>query len=267
MHDLQRLQRQLAAEILGHAAAAPPPDDGLRAALRLPGGVDAESRLAVYRDGYPARIRDALRDVYPAIANICGDGDFARLVQRTLRARDLSRRALNDVGRELAPYLEDDPLAAALPFLPDLARLEWQVLRSFHSHDRSPLDAARFAAFDMDDWERVVLGFQPSAALLRSAWPILDLWETRDTPRAEIDVDLADRPQTVLVLRAGDDVACRLAGAAEGAVFDALRSGAPLGRAMEMLAELDDGDGADPGAMFSTWIAAGLVVSADLAGP
>lgn len=259
MPELCALQRQLAAEIL---AAVAPAASGLREHLRLPEGVDVETRLAVYRNGYPARLLDAMRDVFPAIANICGAPSFADLAGRYLQSRDLSRTALNEIGNEFPDYVAGDPLRDKLPFLPDLANLEWKVLRSFHACDRPPVDAARFAAWDLDDWDRAVLSFQPSVAVVRSSWPLCDLWTSRDTPRDEIDIDLIGRPQIVLVHRHGDDVDCTVLEPPAALLLGTLLDGATLGQAMEALATC--ADGVDPAAIFAGWLGDGLIASVDV---
>ena len=134
--SLSTVQRRLAADILRHAAGGDEAGGDLVAMLRLPDATDAETRLDVYRNGYPARILEALREAYPSTANICGEGSFANLTRRYLRGCDVSRSSLNDIGRQLPQHCGRDPLAAKLPFLADLARLEWAVLCAFHSHQQ-----------------------------------------------------------------------------------------------------------------------------------
>ncbi len=262
--SLKTLQRRLAAEILRHAAGAGEGDDVLVADLRVPPGVDSLTRLDVYREGYPARILEALREAYPAIANICGEGSFANLVRRYLRACDVSASSLNDIGRQLPAHCTRDPLAANLPFLADLARLEWAVLCAFHSRQRDPIDAASFSTWDMSDWERAIFSFQPSLAIVHSAWPIRDLWQSRQIPRTEIDIDLTDRPQSVLVRRSGYEVDCDLLPDAHAIVLESLLGGSTLATAMASLAECA-GSEEDPARMFATWLAAGAITAARLA--
>jgi len=232
--------------------------------LRVPPGVEARDRIAVYRDGYPARVLEALREAYPAIANICGEGSFANLTRRYLRDREVSRSSLNDIGRRLPDHCALDPLATGLPFLADLARLEWEVLRAFHSRDWAAVDPTVFAAWDMSDWERAVFTLQPSVSVVRSPWPIRDLWEARRTPRGEIDIDLTDRPQTVLVRRNADDVDCVALPTHEAEVLESLSGGATLAATLDALSE-SDAAAADIGPMFSSWLAAGMITAVRLA--
>ncbi len=262
MPSLRAVQQRLAAEIRGNAAGVPVPDDGFAGSLRLPPGVDAESRLAVYRNGYPARILEALEDAYPAIATICGDGSFTMLARRYLQKCDLSTTSLNGIGEHFPAYCARDELSNQLRFLSDLAQVEWAALRALHSTEQPPVDPTAFAAWDMEDWERVVLTLQPSTRLVRSAWPIHDLWQARDTPRDDIDIDLTDRAQDVLVYRRDYEVECRLLTPQESIALDSLLSGSTLGGTMEALADNDSKT--DTSQMFGQWLAAGLITSATL---
>jgi len=263
MSELRSLQQRLAAEILDAAAGRTPRSDDLAKDLRLPAGVDANTRLAVYRDGYPARIVDALRNVYPAIAKICGTGSFAALAQRYIRENDIEAVSLNQIGAQFPTHCERDPLMAELPFLADLAALEWSALCALHCAESPPIDPAVFGAWNMDDWERVVLRFQVSARVMRSRWPIHDLWAARDMPRDEIDIAIEARPQDVLIHRRGYEVECRLLHAAEAIALNVLLTAAPLGEAMQSVAEA--GADTDVAQMFASWLGAGLIVAARLA--
>jgi hypothetical protein len=264
--SLVELQRRMAAHIAAHAEDHQRRDATLEGWLSLPANVDPAERLRVYGNGYPARLLEALEDAFPAVAVILGKYELAQLAQRYFAAADLSRATLNDAGAQLPAHCRTDPIAARLPFLADLAELEWRVLCAFHAREAAAVDARSFAAWDMDDWERAVLRFQPSLAVIESRWPIYDLWNCRDTPRDQIDLDLVDRPQTVLVHRDGLDVACRVIDAGEAAALDSFLAGATLAETVERLAARD----AEPRAVmsdFAAWIGSGLITAVTLRDP
>jgi hypothetical protein len=142
--------------------------------------------------------------------------------------------------------------------LPDLAALEWRVVVAFHARERAPFDARPLAHWGLERWERARVVFQPSVALARSLWPILDLWELRETPIAEIDLEVDGRPQDVLVSRSGAAVLCELVEPAEAVVMAALLSGFRLGEALERLAAASE-EVADVSSWFAAWGGRGLI--------
>jgi hypothetical protein len=215
-------------------------------------------RLAAYRDGYPARVREALADVYPALEHLLGAGHFAALAERYLVAVRPATRNLNHAGRALPGYLDGDELTRPLPFLPDLARLEWAVACAFHAREVRPLDARAIAAIPAEAWERVQLRFQPAVAVITSTWPVLDLLRAVDVPREEIDLPVTGRPQHVLVLRRDLEVRCETIAPPQARALTALMAGTPLGT---VTAELDTAgvDAATVRSWFHGWMETGAV--------
>jgi hypothetical protein len=256
---LRELQRWLAARVLPPEQAAALGTEGaaLLGWLRLPEGAAPEERVAVYVNGYPARLHESLAETFPAVAHVLGPRAFDSLVHRYVAAVPLPSYNLNDAGAELARFLRSDEPSAGLPFQPDLAELEWRVAAAFHAREQEPADAASLAHWSLEEWERATLRFQPSVALVRSEWPILDVWNHRETPVEEIDVDLRDRPQHVLVFRSGFSVRCEELTRAEAAILAALLDGRSLAEVGALAAE--DGDSADASALFGTWMRNGLV--------
>jgi hypothetical protein len=222
----------------------------------------ARARLGAYVNGYPARLGEALAEAYPAVRIVVGDGTFCALVERYRPAVPVGIYSLSDVGVSLPSFLAGDELSARLPFLRDLAALEWAVLRAFHAFECERFDPASVAGWGLEIWERARLTFQPSVAVRCSAWPILDLWNLRDTSaeaRREIDVEIDGRPQSVLVSRRQLTVSCELVSPAKAILLAALLDGATLGQAAESLAETTE-EILDIGAWFAEWTAQGLVV-------
>jgi hypothetical protein len=216
------------------------------------------ARLRAYTGGYPARIGESLRESFPALAHVLGAGGFDALVRRYLPHAPAGIYNLNDVGGGLAAFLCTDVAGRELPFAPDLARLEWAVQRAFHAREKELLDPASTAGWTLEDWSAAVLELQPSVAVVRSSWPIRDVWAARDTPVEEIDIETEGRADRVLVHRAGYRVACESIDDDEANAIEALCRGVTLGEVAEDLAE----GGADPNAVarwFSLWSARGLI--------
>ena len=225
----------------------------------------AIERLRAYAGGYPARISEALAQDHPALAHVLGRRELSALVLRYLPHVPAGLRSLDDVGSALPAFLEADPATRDFPFAPDLARLEQAVRRAFHARELEPFDAAPLAGWTLEDWSAATLTFQPSVAVVRSAWPIHDLWRARDVPVEEIDIDLVERPDRVLVHRFGFQVVCESIAEVEAAALEALLGGASLGSTAEDLARRC-GDAGEIGRCFARWRALGLVVACGRAG-
>ncbi len=227
-------------------------DESLERLIDVHDGCAAE-RLAVYVNAYPARIGDALEEQFPALAHIVGIEAFAGLVHRYIEAVPLHSYNLNDAGAELPQFLGADRLTGWLPFLPDLAQLEWRVARAFHAREHTPADPSAFVDWSVEDWTGAVLRFQPWVALVCCGWPIREIWDARETPRADIDIDLSNRPDRVLVRRSGYTVLCESLDHTAARCLAALLEGQTLGRVTEALAA-NGSDPASVSASFARWM-------------
>ncbi len=258
--SLAELQRALAARILARETS------NLEAWIHLPPGTDAAARLAVHVHGYPARICESLREAYPALAQILGEGSFAALADRFTRATPAGPRNLNLVGETLPAFLASDRSSADLPFLSALAELEWAASRCFHAELLPAFDASECARWTLEEWGRAKLRFQPGLALVCAPWPLRELRETCRRERSEIDVDLVDRHDNVLIYRREYEVVVESIEDAEAQAVRSLRDRESLGDVAERLAD----GAADTGCVarfFSRWAFLGLVVSCETESP
>ncbi len=251
--------------------------------------IGSEERLAVYTGGYLARYEQALAEVYEALRHIVGREQFHQLSHAYAQRHPSHDYNLSFVGRELPNFLTTYSLSSDLPFLPDLARLEWQVCQAFHAFEQPPMDPSTLASLPLEEREKTRLVFQPSVSVVSSAWPhplsgaaesstahasvsqpranrqgvgwpILDLWAARTTPRENINIDLVNRPQHVLVFRQNLQVRCELLEPLQQPLLAALLGGATLGSACEAIA-VEAGHALPPiGEWFAHWARQGLIL-------
>lgn len=120
--------------------------------------------------------------------------------------------------------------AQAMPWLPDVARIERAWLDAYHAADALPLSPARLSAVTPDRLADLVFVPHPAARCLRSQYAAVTIFAANrdDAPVARID---ASTPEDALITRPEFDVTVRRLPPG-GAVFaDRLISGRPLGEA------------------------------------
>ncbi|MGE0454749.1 MAG: putative DNA-binding domain-containing protein [Vicinamibacteria bacterium] len=163
-------------------------------------------RWHVYTSGYLARLVEALEADYPALRRILGPGAFGSLAARYLRENPPTSHDIGRCGAGLPEFMADDTLTGSLPFLPDLARLEWALAEAFVAADDRPFGIEDLAAAGPEavaDWP---LALTRGTALLRSRWPLLELWRSRDLADDAVSIPLESAPRSLLVVREGFDV-------------------------------------------------------------
>lgn len=205
------------------------PADAEVAELVVPGRVSAAARLAVYRRNVLGNYTAVLRDVFPVLLRLVGEPFFDQLA-RAYATRTPSRSGdLHDFGDELGAFLETLPAVRDLPYLADVARLEWAVHRTFHARHALPLDAASLAAVPPERLPDLRFELHPAARLLRSPYPVLTIWRVNQPQwTGDQALDLGLGAEQVLVIRRALEVALEPLSAAEYAMLDALDAGRSL---------------------------------------
>ena len=239
------------------------------------GIVKGEERLAVYANGYLARIAESLKEVFEAIHHVTGSEKFLELCDAYARLFPSRNYNLNYAGRNFPQFLEATSLPQKFTFLPDLARLEWLIWEAFHAFDEAPLDSSRIQEISMEDWENCRIHFQPSVSLFDSKWTLLDLWVGRHPERSEGSrdpsvaprpqdnvLDALNHPQRLLIGRHGDQVRCEPLDQNQYRLLEGLLQGKTLGKVCEELADVEE-EHLPIAEWFSCWVQDGLILHLD----
>jgi hypothetical protein len=214
-------------------ASLPPP-----AGLQAWNGSDPAVRFAVYRNNVVHSLVAVLADTFPVVQQLVGDEFFGAMARLYVVDHPPTSPLMHRYGAGLPAWIADFEPATALPYLSDIARLEWARLCAFHTADAEPIPVPAIAAL-IQAPERlagVALVLHPSLAIVRSAHPIVSLWAAHQLGDAERDARLSQvamhRAEAALVFRdAADDALVIGLPDADAALAAAITTGAPLGAA------------------------------------
>lgn len=222
---LARLQAQFAAALAGEG------DGVVAASLQGDPGL-VSKRLDIYRRAIRAHCEAALRAAYPVVARLVGEGFFAEMARCHAAAFPPACGDLNRYGDSLPAFIASYPPAASLPWLGDVACLEWACHESAMAADVPGIDFAALAGIPDEGQPRLAFRLHPSVRRVRSAWPVLAIWDAnqpgRDgTPGREEGAD------EILVWRGSDRVRAGPLAPPEAAFVDALIVGLALEEAAD----------------------------------
>ena len=208
--------------------------DGDASAFVINEGLDPGERLGIYRNTSAGVLVTALQLAFPAVQHVVGP-EFFEGAARLFVAEAPPRSAwLDEYGADFPEFLARLAQAASVPYLPDLARLEWQVNLVLHAADAEPLELACLATLDEAELEDLRFEPHPAAQLLRCEFPADAVWHAvleRDDG-AMAAIDLADGPIWLLVQRTASGVDVVRLSKPEWRIAAALFSGQPLGAAL-----------------------------------
>ncbi|MDC7787089.1 DNA-binding domain-containing protein [Rhodoplanes sp. TEM] len=217
-----------------------------------------ERRFAVYRNNVTASLIEALRARFPATEQIVGEDFFAATARDFVRAHPPRSPLLMRYGDGFPAFLEHFPPAAGMPWLADVARLEAARTRAYHAADAVPLGPSDFAAIDPATLGTLRVALHPSAAIVRSPFPVVTIWAMNSGTAALGPVDF-DTPEDALVLRPHLDVTVTRLPPGAAAFLAALRADAAIADAA--VAALADDAGFDPTAALALLIGSGLATA------
>lgn len=216
-----------------------------------------ERRFGVYRNNVKASLAAALAARFPVVARLVGDEFFTAMALVFIERHPPRSPVLAEYGAAFATFLERFDPAASLPYLPDIARLEWARHVAFHSADTDPADLAQLAELPPEALGSVRIGLHPAMAVIASPWPIVSVWTT-NTYDATPEAPAADwTGETALVTRPHLDVLVQRLPPGTDLLVAALAREIALGAAADAVSRTQEGF--DLATALSTLFSAGAV--------
>ncbi len=208
-----------------------------RADEALPEGVTSHSaeaptrRFNVYRNNFYASLIDVLAGRYSVVQRLVGD-EFFRAMAKVYVEQEPPRSAMIlAYGGGFADFLDRFPPVADVPYLQDIARLEWARHTAYHAADATPLRAEDFAGVPAEQVANLTLSLHPSLSVVESAFPVVSIWETNmfDDDVRPVGADAG--AEAAMVVRPELRVEVRRLPPGAAAFIGAMRDGSTLGEA------------------------------------
>jgi len=166
MPDLASFQRDFASALTTDGQAAPP---------------FRSQAFAVYRNTSARGVVEALRASFPTVDMLVGEEMFTEVALDYRGVSPPAGPVLSDYGADFASYLGRQPWTCELPYLADVARLDWLWLETFLAPDAAAASPS--------------LRGNPGIALhpaTRFAWlatPAMTIWQAHRDPWTLTDLD------------------------------------------------------------------------------
>jgi hypothetical protein len=204
-------------------------------------GLTTEQRLNVYRNNTQLGLTEALRDGYQVVNKLVGEAFFNRMARDYIRLNPPKAGCLLYFGETFASFIKAYPPASTLPYLPDVARLEWFWHEAFHEADAKPLVLTGLAKVAAEQYGQLFFELHPSVRLLASDYPVLRIWQSnQDDYQGSKAIDLSEGCCQVLVFRPQWDVLMLALTKPELCFLAALQQGKNLSQAAEQALTQDN---------------------------
>jgi len=224
------------------------------AGITAPDPGEVAQRFKVYRNNVQHSLTRALAARFPVIERLVGAEFFTAMARVFIATSPPTDPVMLHWGASFAGFLEGFPPVAHLPFLGDVARLEYARGRACHAADADPVAPG---ALDVTHLEALRLALHPSVELFVASLPAVQIWQSHQTGATR--APLASGPDHALIARRPDfTVIVERVESGTFAVLSALHLGQTLG---------DAASKADPTPALTLLLRHGLIINADTGAP
>ena len=212
----------------------------------------ADRGLMAYRAHGHALAERCLAAAYPVVTQLVGEATMTSVARALWHAHPPAAGDIGEWSEALPAWLSACDDLRSVPYLPDVARVEWALHRAASAADAVP-DLPSLGRLAGEGADALCLAFAPGTALFDSPWPVADLINHHLSGQPPLDRLVADLHtpgrRHALVVREGWQVSVLSVGPAEAALTAALLAGRSLGEALDAAAL------ADPAPFdFSAWL-------------
>lgn len=162
----------------------------------------AAQRFAIYQNNLQENFTNALKIAYPVCFKVVGEPFFNAMVKAYIKKTPSYSPVLDCYGAEFSHFIGTYRPASSLPYLADIASLEWVWLQTFLSADQGLSNYTDFSNIDSQIVAELVFELPINATLFQSAYPILQIWEVNQPDFCGNDrVDLAQGGVKLMIWR------------------------------------------------------------------
>lgn len=196
MLSLRDLQTQFETDLFNGDAA--------KGAYILKDGISAKERIAIYRNNVFSNYRKTLSTVYPVVELLVGEQFFRQTADTYVNAYPSLSGDLNEYGANFPQFLAAYAPVSKLPYLPDVANLEWLIELVFHAADEMPKVLEKLVNVPEEKYGELHFLLNPASQLFQSNYPVANIWQVNQADWQEYSaVDLQLGGCELLILRKG----------------------------------------------------------------
>jgi hypothetical protein len=254
--NLQDLQHAFQAHVLQG-------DLAISRQVRSSGALDVAGRLGVYRHAYTARLVEALRESYPALASTTGDEAFAALARGYLADHPSATASIRWFGHALADHLDAIATDERGAMLADLARWEWTLAAAFDGADQAAVGLEAAGSIAAGDWPSLRFTLHPNLQRTTLSTNAIEFWRAAGDDSAYPAMPLRMPPMEWIAWRRDLVTSFRSLGFEEARALEAAGRGQTFGEICADLA-MRVGDDAAPlqaATFLKQWLLDGWLTS------
>jgi len=172
-------------------------------------GNQSQRRFDIYRNNRAMSLIEVLASTYPALVKLLGTEFFNAAARAFIDVTPPKQPVMAEYGHEFGAFIASLPNTEKLPFLTDVAAIEWHKLQAYHCEDIPVLLLTDLAEIEPEALMDSQLQTHPSLSCISSQWPVGSIWtictDTSGNAPPASSVDMS-QPETIIITRPQLDV-------------------------------------------------------------
>lgn len=214
------------------------PDEESPANLVDPSGAHAPKRFGVYRNNVVVSLIDNLASTFPACHSLVGEEFFRALAREYALNFPPSSPLMIYYGDEFSQFLNQFKPAQQVPFLADIADIEYKRVKSYHAADGQRFDPASIADLPQDALDSAKLKLHSSFYWSLSRFPAHQIYARAQAGKTLEGIDF-DEAEITLICRPEWDVQTQSISLDNKTALTALAAGFSLSTTVEIAQKSD----------------------------
>jgi hypothetical protein len=206
--------------------------------LQEPPKGSIEDRVAIYANGFYARLEEVLASDYPILATLLGEDKFSVLCEQYLEAYPSLYYSVNYIGHHFSQFLMETTPYNKSPYLAEIAAFEWAEYQALVAPDAPLLTPTDLHSVAIDLWPEMIFYLHPSCSMHIMHWNsmavIQSIQEDKTIPRAK----KLKNAQAVFIWRRGLDVSHCILEDKELIILQAIQQNASFAELCERLTDV-----------------------------
>ena len=174
--------------------------------------LSAEQRIGIYRGSVHGILTQALEQTFPVCKMLLGEKFFNAMCDVFIDQHPPSSPFFADFGATLASFLDTFEPAKPVPFVADMARLEWLRKQAWQTKLEPASDFTQLMETPEADYATLTFSLNPSLQLFQSNYRIDLLWNAHQlNNQTEIDAAVErvniNEPVKLAIWKLSDELA------------------------------------------------------------
>ncbi|MEM6988758.1 MAG: DNA-binding domain-containing protein [Pseudomonadota bacterium] len=167
--SLEHFQTQTTTALLDSHSDCPDAVAGSEQAART-------RRFNVYRNNRAVSLIENLQATYPAAEKLVGSEFFTAVARAYIDAHPPSSPVMAEFGAGFGAFMAALPTTQSIPYITDVARVEWCRNEAYHAADSDVLSLDALASLPPEALPDLLLSIHPAVRIVNSRWPAGSIW-------------------------------------------------------------------------------------------